>query len=147
MRGTLDMLLESVDETVEATRIQRIEARHREAEVREQSARTARERFIRLFVPAELIGGEEGESLGPVTVQAGDSVRSVETRIVKWLANEGGIEEVTVPDGGFLAGYIREARRRGGGRLVGKESLLLDLQECLGAPSDEVLLRSTFESS
>lgn len=148
VRGTLDMLLESVEETAEAARIQRVEARHREAELRELSARAARERFVGLFVPAELVGGEEGERLGPVTVQAGGTVRYVESRVSEWLTKEGGVEDLAVPEGGFLAGYLREARRRGGGRRLGKESLLLDLQECLGAPpSDEVLLRTTFESS
>lgn len=147
VRGALDMLLESVDETAGAARIQRVEARHREKEDRERTARTARERFVGLFVPAELIGGEEGERFGPVTVQAGDTVRSLESRVAGWLASEGGVEEPAVPEGGFLAGYLREARRRGGGRRLGQDSLLLDLQACLGAPSDKVLLRATFQSS
>lgn len=150
MRGTLGMLLESVDESAETARIHRVEARHREAEARKLAARVARDRTIRLFVPAELVGGEEGERLGPITVRAGDTVRSVESRVAEWLAKEGGVEELAVPEGGFLVGYLREARRRGGGRRrcrVAKDSLLLDLQECLGAPSDEVLLRATFESS
>lgn len=148
VRGTLDMLLESVEETAEAARTQRIEARHREAELRERTAREARERFIGLFIPAELVGGEEGGRLGPITVQAGETVRYVEGRVAEWLSNEGGVEEVAVPEGGFLAGYLREARRRGGGRRLGKDALLLDLQESLGAqPSDEVLLQTAFESS
>lgn len=148
VRDTVDNLLEAVDETAETARTQRVEARHRETEVRHEAARIARERVVRLFVPAELVGGEEGERLGPVAVQAGDAVITVETRVAEWLASEGGggVEELAVPEGGFLAGYLREARRRGGGRRMGKDSLLLELQESMGAPSDEILLQTTFES-
>lgn len=143
-RDTVDSLLQAVDETAETARVQRIEARCREAKARQEAIRIARERRIRLFVPADLVGGEEGERLGPVTVHAGDTVKMAEARVAEWLANEGGFEELAVPEGGFLAGYLREARRRGQGRRVGKESLLLEVQENVGEPADEVLLQATF---
>eukprot|EP00903_Cladosiphon_okamuranus_P012161 g11408.t1 len=147
VRDIVDGLLEAADETAEAARTQRRDARHREAEARQETARVARERLVRLFVPAELVGGEDGERLGPVAVRAGDAVRTVEARVAEWLVGEGGVEELDAPEGGFLAGYLREARRRGGGRRVGKDSSLLELQENMGGPSDEVLLQATFESS
>lgn len=144
----LDGLLESVEEMVEAATSERIGARQRSAQARRDAERIARERKTRLFVPAELVGGEEGERLGPVNVRAGETVAAVEVRVAEWLASEGGIEEVTAPDDGFLAGYLREARRRGRGRQrLGKDSTLLDLQEYWGAPSDEVVLRAVFDSS
>ena len=146
-RGTVDSLLEAVDETAEAARTRRIEARRREAEARREAARVARERPVRLFVPAELVGVDEGERLGPIVVQAGDAVSTAEARVAEWLAGEGGVEEIAAPEGGFFAGYLREARRRGGGRRVGKESLLLEVQEFMGPATDEVLLRAVFESS
>lgn len=136
-----------MDEAAEIARIQRIETRRRDAEARQEAIRVARERMVRLFVPAELVGGEEGERLGPVAVKAGDTVKKVEAAVAQWLANEGGVEELAVPEGGFVAGYLRAARRRGGGRRVGMESLLLELQENMGGPTDEVLLQATFESS
>lgn len=143
---TLDGLLGSAEDMAEAARIQRIEARRWEAEAKREATKAARERRIRLFVPAELVGGEEGERLGPVAVQGGDTIGAAETRVAEWLANEGGVEELAVPEGGFLAGYLREARRRGGSPRLGKGSLLLELQERLGAPSEEVLLQAAFES-
>lgn len=146
-RDTVDSLLEAVDETVETARVQRVEARRREAEARREAIRVARERIVKLFVPADLVGGGEGERLGPVTAQAGETIKTVEARVAEWLANEGGVEELAVPEGGFLSGYLREARRRGKGRRVGKESLLLEVQENMGAAADEVLLQATFESS
>lgn len=147
VRDTVDHLLEAVDETAETARILRVETRRREAEARQEADRISRERLVRLFVPAELVGGDEGERLGPVTVQAGDTVTIVEARVAEWLAKEGEIEELAVPDGGFLAGYLREARRRGGGRRVGKQSLLLEVQDNMGGPTEEVLLQANFESS
>eukprot|EP00752_Nemacystus_decipiens_P008145 g7284.t1 len=146
VRDTVDNLLETVDEIAETVRARRVEARHREAEARKEAARVARERVVRLFVPADLVGGEDGERLGPVNVHAGDTVKTVEARVAQWLAGEGGVEELAVPEGGFLAGYLREARRRGKGRRVGKESLLLEVQESMGSPADEVLLQATFDS-
>ncbi|CAN0347752.1 unnamed protein product [Ectocarpus sp. 12 AP-2014] len=143
----LDSVLESVDETAETARIQRIQDRDREAETRREAAREARERVIRLFVPGEMVGGEEGERLGPVAVKAGETVKAAEAKVASWLAKERETEELEVPQGGFLGGYLREARRNGGGRRVGQESMLLDLQAMLGAPRDEVVLRSNFEGT
>lgn len=143
VRDTVDSLLASVDERIETARIRRADTRRREAEDREQATRIARERPIRLFVPAELVGGEEGKRLGPVSVRAGEVVAVAQMRVSEWLAKEGGVEDVTTPDGGFLAGYSREARRRGKGR-VGKKSTLLELQEHMGL-ADEVLLQSSFQ--
>ncbi|CAN0009863.1 unnamed protein product [Ectocarpus sp. 6 AP-2014] len=144
---TLDSLLESVDETAETARNQRIQDRDREAEARREAARVAREWVIRLFVPGEVVGGEEGERLGPVAVKAGETVKAAEAKVASWLAKERETEELEVPQGGFLGGYLREARRKGGGRRVGQGSMLLDLQAMLGAPSDEVVLRSNFEGT
>ncbi|CAB1109351.1 unnamed protein product [Ectocarpus sp. CCAP 1310/34] len=143
----LGSLLESVDETAETARIQRIQDRDREAETRREAAREARERVIRLFVPGEVVGGEEGERLGPVAVKAGETVKAAEAKVASWLAIERETEELEIPQGGFLGGYLREARRKGGGRRVGQGSMLLDLQAMLGAPSDEVVLRSNFEGT
>ncbi|CAN0172984.1 unnamed protein product [Ectocarpus fasciculatus] len=140
----LDSLLESVDEAAETARNQRIQDRDREAEARREAARVARERIIRLFVPGEVVGGEEGERLGPVAVKAGETVKAAEAKVASWLAKERETEELEVPQGGFLGGYLREARRKGGGRRVGQGSMLLDLQAMLGAPSDEIVLRSDF---
>ncbi|CAM9580784.1 unnamed protein product [Hapterophycus canaliculatus] len=146
--GVLDGLLESVENMAEAATSERIDSRQRGAQARQEAKRVARERIVRLFVPAELVGGEEGERLGPITVRAGETVETVEVRVAEWLASEGGVEELPTPDGGFLAGYLREARRRGRGRhRLGKDSALLDVQEHLGAPSNEVVLQAVFEVS
>lgn len=146
--NVLDGLLESVEKLAETAASERIEARQRSAQAHQEVERIACERIIRLFVPAELVGGEEGARLGPVSVRAGETVADVEAKVTEWLASEGGVEELVAPDGGFFAGYLREARRRGRGRQrLGKGSRLLDLQENLGASSDEVLLRAVFEVS
>ncbi|CAN0197514.1 unnamed protein product [Scytosiphon promiscuus] len=141
----LDGLLESVEEAAEAASSERVRARERSAQASREAERAAREREIRLFVPAELVGGEEGDRLGPVIVRAGEALAAVEARVVEWLASEGGIEELSAPDGGFLAGYLREARRRRRSRRrLGRDCTLLDLQEQFGPPSDEVVLRAVF---
>lgn len=147
MRDTVDSLLVSVDEAAELVKVRRTEARQRETEAREEATRIARERPINFFVPAELVGGEEGDKLGPVTLQAGETVKAAEGKVMEWLENEGEVEEVVSPEGGgFFGGYLREARRRGRGSLaVGRNSSLLELQEIVGV-SDEVLLQIAFEA-
>lgn len=149
VRATLDGLLVSVGETAEAAKLERADARRRETEALEQASRAARKRTINLFVPAELVGGEEGERVGPISVPAVETVSAAEMRVVRWLEKEGKIDEVSAPDGGFLAGYLREARRRGGGGAggrLGKTSTLLELQERMGDSGGEVLLRVALES-
>lgn len=148
--ATLTGLVASVQEMAETARFYRTEGRRVEAEERERAGRIARERPVRLFIPAELAGGEEGEKLGPIAVTAGDSLSAGEARIREWLLRAGGVEDVAIPDGGFFNGYWREAKRRCASsesrRVTGTRATasLLDLQEYMGS-SDEILLKLSFE--
>lgn len=141
MRETLESLLVSAEGTADAARVERIESRRNEAKARNEATRAARERTVNIFIPSELVGGEEEERLGPICFQAGSTVRATEARVVEWLAMEGGLDNVATPEGGFLGGYLREAnRKRRGNARLGSESMLLDVQEIVGV-SDEVVLR------
>lgn len=144
MGDIVDTLLVSVGETAEAARINRVETRHREKIDREQAIRQARQRQIHVFIPGDLIGQEEGERLGPVLIQAGEAIKGAENKVVQWLQKQTELEEIPVPEGGFFAGYLQEARRQGGG-WVGNKSTLLEVQEQVGI-SDEIVLKISFES-
>lgn len=146
VRDTVSGLLDSVEDNVETARNARNQARREGEETRQKAARIARARIIQLFLPATLIGEEAGGTrLGPVSVKAGDTVQSAEAKIATWLREEGTVEDVSQPEGGFFAGYLREARRTGGAVGVGKSSMLLELQERVGV-SDEILLEVAAES-
>lgn len=146
VRDTVSGLLESVADAAETARSTRTEARREGEETRQKAASIARARIIQLFLPITLIGEEDGGTrLGPVSVKAGDTVQSAEAKVATWLREEGKVEDVSQPEGGFFAGYLREARRTGGTVRVGKTSMLLELQERVGV-SDEILLEVAADS-
>lgn len=155
VRVILLSLHDAVDGIAETARKQRIETRRQASEALAQAHRAALQKTIRLFLPAELVGGGEGgERRGPVDVRAGHTVEEAEVIVREWVAKnagEGGGEEgarVTIPVGGFLAGYLRKAKalaRRNnaansGGNMLGVQSTLLEVQQCSGVASDEILL-------
>ena len=140
----VESLLGAAKERAAAALADHVESTVRELEAAEKSARTARDRVIDLFVPAELVGGEIGQRLGPISVRAGETVTAVEQRVIGWLEAGGKVEEVTAPEGGFLTGYLREARKRSRGIRLTKKSLLMELQEVMGV-SNDVLLQAAFD--
>lgn len=171
VRAVLHSLHTATEESAEAARNRRTEARRQALESRHKARFAALQRVIRLFIPPEVVGrAEDTERLGPIEACAANTVEEAEAMVVEWLAkNRGGggeeeEDEVPVPERGFLAGYLQKAvdlSRRDGrtsissdsvsnngigsnsrGHALGVKSTLLEIQERSGAVSDEILLES-----